>query len=65
MARSLPTDRYKTETKVDAELGIERRCFACGEWWPQDAEFWYFDRAGQVMGRCRACWSDRRRDAGL
>lgn len=43
------------------ELGMERLCRRCGEWWPVDASFWYFDRKGNVMGRCRACWSERNR----
>jgi hypothetical protein len=46
--------KYATAVKR-TELGIERRCFACGEWWPQDETFWYLSR-GKVMGRCRACW---------
>jgi len=41
------------------ELGIERLCAGCGEWWPQDEEFWYYQR-GKIIGRCRACWSERR-----
>src|SRR4026208_163500 len=39
------------------ELGIERLCAGCGEWWPQDEEFWYYQR-GRVLGRCRGCWGD-------
>lgn len=47
----------------DPELGTVRLCRGCGEWWPRDEEFWFiYD--GQVMGRCRACWSERRRIDG-
>lgn len=38
------------------ELGVERYCSWCEEWWPFDREFWYFRHDGKVMGRCRACW---------
>ena len=60
--------RWKAvQTREDPILGTERRCFACGDWWPQDETFWYLDGEGKVMGRCRACWVDfnaqRRRKA--
>ena len=28
--------------RIDPELGPEKRCNVCGEWWPLDEEFWYF-----------------------
>ncbi len=46
--------------RIDRILGLVRYCARCGEWWPRDAEFWYFDRDGKVMSYCRACWADRR-----
>lgn len=42
--------------QVDPELGTVRRCPTCGEWWPDDAEFYYPNRNGW---QCRACWSER------
>jgi hypothetical protein len=54
----------RTPRRSDPILGIERWCFACGEFWPEDGEFWYFDKRGQVMGRCKACWADRKRKRG-
>lgn len=47
--------------RQDPILGLVRLCRGCGEEWPKDEEFWYFDRDGRVLGRCRACWSERRR----
>jgi hypothetical protein len=48
---------------IVTELGLERLCRGCGEFWPADPEFWFFttNRHGkrQVMGRCKACWSER------
>lgn len=32
----------------------------CGETWPLDGEFWYFDRKGKPMGHGRACWAEHR-----
>lgn len=46
---------------IETELGKERLCRGCDEYWPIDAEFWYYTR-GKIMGRCRACWSERSRD---
>lgn len=36
------------------ELGVERRCRKCREWWPLDAEF-YHRRPGGYEADCRAC----------
>lgn len=37
-------------TRDDPELGPEKLCNVCHEWWPLDEEFWYFTikPAGQV-----------------
>jgi hypothetical protein len=48
---------------IDPELGKVRLCRGCGETWPRDDEFFYFDARGKVMGHCRACWSERKRIA--
>lgn len=52
--------------RVVTELGTERWCPGCGEFWPEDEEFWFIDTRGggrpRVYGRCRACWSERVRD---
>ena len=52
--------------RVDPLLGLVRWCARCGEEWPLDEEFWYFERCrhrtdhGQdVLGHCKACWSER------
>lgn len=41
----------------EEEIGPQRRCIVCGDWWPLDAEFWYSRRleAGSVgIARGRA-----------
>lgn len=46
------------------DLGIVRLCRRCGEEWPVDDEFWFFqERRGRrrVLGHCKACWSERDR----
>jgi hypothetical protein len=30
--------------REDDELGPERYCARCDEWWPEDAEFWVIQR---------------------
>ena len=51
-------------TRDDPILGNVRLCNRCREEWPVDDDFWYFQvRRGkrQVMGHCKACWSERDR----
>lgn len=47
----------------EEELGSQKRCPACGEWWPVDPEFWYVYRHGPRTGLanspCRACFADK------
>jgi hypothetical protein len=45
------------------ELGTERRCNACSDWWPLDGEFFHRNPkgVGGFLGTCRACFSERRR----
>ena len=43
---------HKTKT---TELGTERRCNKCGEFWPDDAEF-FFLKKGQPVQPCKACY---------
>ena len=42
------------------DLGTERLCKRCGEFWPEDDTFWFYDKHGWVMTPCRACWSERK-----
>lgn len=46
---------------VVTELGTERRCTKCGEFWPEDNEFWYIgNRRDQnkpcIQQPCKACY---------
>lgn len=44
------------------ELGTERRCSICGDWWPLDEEFYYRQRNGYggFQSICKACKATRR-----
>ncbi len=46
----------------ETELGTERRCNACREWWPLDGEFFYRQPNGfrGFQGICKACKAERR-----
>jgi hypothetical protein len=44
-------------TRIDPELGTEKLCARCGEWWPLDAEFYYLSQPA----RCKACWAEDNR----
>lgn len=43
----------------EAELGPQRRCSRCGEWWPLGNEFWRRKVSrGRPYHACRACIAD-------
>jgi hypothetical protein len=44
-------------TRTDPEIGIEKLCKSCGEWWPLDDEFYYPSNPAY----CKACWIERNR----
>ena len=48
--------------RITTELGTERRCTRCGDWWPEDADFFpaRADRRGAFLSWCRACTYERR-----
>lgn len=59
---SMPPSRFAPFRREDPELGVVKRCTACGEEWPLDTEFYYQHRnKGRVKfySKCRACWSER------
>lgn len=39
---------------IITELGKEKRCYRCGDYWPADREFFYY-RNGKPHDMCRAC----------
>lgn len=48
------------------ELGQEKFCRRCSEWWPADREFWYPSRDG-VLGLfycCKACYAENDKRPG-
>lgn len=47
---------------MNTELGTERRCNSCGEFWPLDGEFYHRNPKGigGFLGTCRACFAERR-----
>ncbi len=38
------------------ELGRERKCTKCGDYWPDDAEFFYLSK-GKTQQPCKACYA--------
>ncbi|KJF83700.1 hypothetical protein UA31_03330 [Photobacterium angustum] len=49
------------------ELGLEKKCTMCGDWYPFDDEFYqsYFIKAKnrhQVKAECKACCIERYRN---
>lgn len=55
-----PGSRLQTR---DTELGRERRCTKCREWWPDDKEFFYSPEYGWCVGchreKAKASWYAR------
>ncbi len=48
--------------QVVTELGSEKRCMACGEYWPADTEFFEVRIAARdrLSTRCIACAKEKR-----
>jgi len=48
-------------------LGREKRCCACGEFWPMDTEFWFLcaKNFDGLDGRCKACRREGRRSRSI
>lgn len=39
--------------------GMEKLCSKCGEYWPDDSEFFYIKR-GKTASQCKACENEGR-----
>lgn len=48
----------------ETELGLEKRCCMCHEFWPVDDEFFYIKKSGPDAGEphshCKACYLEWR-----
>lgn len=51
------TNYLKFDTETDC---VERQCIKCGEWWPNDDEFYHRTAQGYLYARCKACEQERR-----
>lgn len=54
LARGLRTGTYR-----ETDLGIEKQCTRCGEFWPVDDEFYSVQReadGARASSMCRACF---------
>lgn len=49
------------QVKVQTELGQEKRCMCCGEYWPSDLEFFEVMRSSRdgLTPRCIACIKEK------
>lgn len=47
---------------ITTELGLERRCAQCEEYWPMDKEFFNLLKDGRWHSYCRSCMTARRRE---
>lgn len=54
--------RLKRGAMARSELGLEKRCTRCGEFWPFDTEFWFANtgKPDGAMDWCRACYTQWR-----
>jgi len=57
MADSEAAQAPRSEPVIVSELGLERRCLTCGEYWPADHEFYPTARSRKdgLSVRCIAC----------
>ena len=45
---------------IESELGMEKRCVACEQYWPADLEFYSSSKSVDGLApRCRACVAER------
>ncbi|MEQ4538046.1 MAG: hypothetical protein ABN479_03785 [Billgrantia sp.] len=42
---------------ANTEIGPQRLCSKCNEWWPDDAEFFYQSN-GKSRQPCKACYAE-------
>lgn len=64
---SIPPSRSKVNRRFNEEYGEwEKQCTDCGEWWPDDKEFFYTCSKNPIilMNQCKDCYTQRRRRAG-
>lgn len=57
LARGLASGQYR-----ESDLGIEKRCTRCGEFWPVDDEFFSVQRepgGARASAYCRACFIEK------
>jgi hypothetical protein len=45
-----------TRETRQTELGEEVKCAKCGDFWPADKEFFYFQSDGRPHSYCKACY---------
>ena len=47
--------RPSTRSRIETDLGTEVKCAKCGEFWPEDEEFFFFNK-GRPHSWCKACY---------
>lgn len=56
-----------TQRYIETELGTEKLCIECQEYWPMDDEFWYFENrktkkqgvVRRAISVCKCCYIPR------
>ena len=44
----------------EEELGEQKLCPSCGDFWPIERDFFWIKRDGRAYSWCRACTSERK-----
>ena len=57
LLRGVNTRRY-----ILTELGLEKLCPKCREYWPLDSEFYHCNLNGVMPGYCAGCEAEWKRD---
>lgn len=55
-----PLNRSPRLIEGEEELGPQKQCLGCGEFFPADLEFFYKDGNG-LTARCKVCWNEQQR----
>lgn len=55
--------RGTKNARIVTELGYEKKCSTCGDFWPEDTEFFYWNAPqNRYYAECIACYSQRRKN---
>jgi hypothetical protein len=50
--------RANARARIETDAGSEIQCAKCGEFWPEEPEFYFFSKAAGAHSWCKACYKE-------